>query len=112
MLVQQACRAAVDTPATEEGASRATSRWCWSRDCRRGAMSECCCPYYCCRSHQSHCSCLSPSPSPSPFPLPFPLPPLLGVGAGGGGAIRGTMIPVVVGVEVAVAVADAILLRA
>jgi hypothetical protein len=67
MLVQQAVRATVDTPTTKECASLTTSRWCWSRDCRRRVTPGCCCSCYCCQSCLCHCYCLPPSPCPYRF---------------------------------------------
>jgi hypothetical protein len=98
--VQQVGHAAVDAPAVAaEDASLATSRWCWSRDCRRRSTSGrlCCCCRCCCRSR---CSCLSPSP------CPFPCRRCWCWGQEGEGPLEDMAVPAAAGVE------GALLLRA
>jgi hypothetical protein len=97
--------------AAEEDASLATSRWCWSRNCRRATTGHpCSCCRCCCWSHRSHCSCLSPFPCPSPCLCRH----CWGWGqeGEGEGPLEGMAFPVVVGAEAVAAVEGALLLRA
>jgi hypothetical protein len=109
MPVQRVGHAMVDGPAAAaEYASLATSRWCWSRDCRRRATSghPCCCCRCCCRSHRSCCSCLSLSPCPCLCHRCW------GWGHEGEGAPDNMAVPTAVGTEAVAIVEGALHLRA
>jgi hypothetical protein len=111
MPVQQARHGMVDMLAiVVEDASLATSRWCRSRDYKRRATPGCpyCCCHCCCCSHWTHCSCLSPSPCPYPCLCHR----CLGWGQEGEGPPEDTMVPAVVGAEVAPATQGILHLRA
>jgi hypothetical protein len=100
--------AAVGAPTSiVEDSSLATSRWCRYRDCRRRATPRhpCCC----CWSRWSHYSCLSLSLSPCSYPCLCRC--CWGWGQEGEGSSEDTVIPTVVGVEVATAMEGTLHLR-
>jgi hypothetical protein len=100
ILVKSGCY--MDTPAAEEGASLATSRWCRSRDCRRRATSGALLPLL---------LLVEPLFLTFHLPLLLPFPSLLGWGQEGEWQLEDSVVRTEVGVVDVATAEDALLLR-